>query len=211
MFAPPPYVTQLIFYVQNIGAPLTVTFLLLRYVDIRRREAEARSEELLTNAIPSSIATRLKQMAKRVFVSLASEDKNYRDLLKGQALNTNSPIEHTDFSVKEPWSSAWKTQCRERIRGCNGLIALLSRNSLSADGQRWEIKCAVDEAKPVLGVYIHANEQVAPSEMDGKRKITWNWDGIAAFRLRRVRAGLDHRAHRRRHGAQGASWGVDGR
>ena len=40
--APPPYFTQLIFYVQGIGVPLTVTFLLLRYVDIRRHSAEAR-------------------------------------------------------------------------------------------------------------------------------------------------------------------------
>jgi adenylate cyclase len=66
MFEPAPYVTQLFLYVQNIGVPLTVTFLLLRYVDIRRRNAEARSEELLTNAIPSSIATRLKHGEERI-------------------------------------------------------------------------------------------------------------------------------------------------
>ena len=120
-------------------------------------------------------------MSKRVFVSFAVEDKHYRDLLKGQALNTGSPIDYTDFSVKEPWSTAWKTQCRERIRGCHGLVALLSKNSLTADGQRWEIQCAVDEGKPVLGVYIHSSEQVAPPEMAGQRKIAWTWDGIATF------------------------------
>jgi adenylate cyclase len=66
LFTPPPYVTQLFFYVQNIGAPLTVTFLLLRYTDIRRRAAEARSDELLTNAIPSSIAARLRHGESRI-------------------------------------------------------------------------------------------------------------------------------------------------
>ncbi len=60
LFAPPPYVVQLYFYAQNIGVPLTITFLLLRYTDLRRRAAETRSDELLTNAIPASIATRLK-------------------------------------------------------------------------------------------------------------------------------------------------------
>jgi len=65
-FAAPPYPIQLIFYVQNIGAPLTITFLLLRYVDIRRRRAEARSEELLTNAIPASIANRLRHGESRI-------------------------------------------------------------------------------------------------------------------------------------------------
>lgn len=52
---PPPYATQLFF--QGIGIPLAITFLLLRYIEIRRRAAEARSDELLTNAIPSSVAT----------------------------------------------------------------------------------------------------------------------------------------------------------
>jgi adenylate cyclase len=65
-FPPTPYPTQLFLYVQNIGAPLTITFLLLRYVDIRRRAAEARSEELLTNAIPASIANRLRHGESRI-------------------------------------------------------------------------------------------------------------------------------------------------
>ena len=66
LFAPPPYALQLIFYVQNIGVPLTITFLLLRYSDTRRRAAETRSDELLTNAIPASIATRLKHGENRI-------------------------------------------------------------------------------------------------------------------------------------------------
>jgi guanylate cyclase len=65
-FEPLPYSTQLIFYLQNIGLPLTITFLLLRYVDLRRRQAEARSEELLTNAIPAAIATRLRHGETRI-------------------------------------------------------------------------------------------------------------------------------------------------
>ncbi len=63
---PPPYVFQLVSFAQNTGIPLTVTFLLLRYTDIRRRKAEARSEELLTNAIPMSIAARLKHGDERI-------------------------------------------------------------------------------------------------------------------------------------------------
>jgi guanylate cyclase len=65
-FEPLPYGVQLAFTVQNVAGPLTVTFLLLRYVDLRRRAAEARSEELLTNAIPASIATRLRHGETRI-------------------------------------------------------------------------------------------------------------------------------------------------
>ena len=65
-FSPPPYAQQLIFTAQNVGAPLTIAYLLLRYTDVRRREAEARSDELLTNAIPPSIARRLKHGESRI-------------------------------------------------------------------------------------------------------------------------------------------------
>jgi guanylate cyclase len=65
-FGPPPYLVQLVYYLQNIGIPLTIAFLLLRYTDIRRRAAEARSDELLTNAIPRSIADRLRHGESRI-------------------------------------------------------------------------------------------------------------------------------------------------
>lgn len=120
-------------------------------------------------------------MAKRVFVSFAVEDAYARDFLRGQAKNANSPFEFTDMSVKEPWDSSWKTNCRTRIKGCDGVVALLSKNSLKATGQQWEIQCAIDEGIPLLGVYIQKADTSYPSEMAGKRKIFWSWDGIAEF------------------------------
>jgi len=65
-FGPPQYELQLAFYAQNVGVPLTITFLLLRYTDVRRRAAEARSDELLTNAIPAAIADRLRHGESRI-------------------------------------------------------------------------------------------------------------------------------------------------
>jgi len=65
-FGPPTYEAQLVEYAQNIGVPLTIIFLLLRYTDLRRRAAEARSDELLTNAIPASIADRLRHGEDRI-------------------------------------------------------------------------------------------------------------------------------------------------
>ncbi len=118
---------------------------------------------------------------KRIFVGFAVEDRQYRDLLRGQALLGSSPIEYTDFSVKQPWSNAWKRQCRQRIKGCDGMIALLSRNTRNADGARWEIKCAVEQGIPVLGVHVHRDDRYAPPEIAGRRTILWTWDGIANF------------------------------
>ena len=64
--APPGYALQVFGVVQNSVVPLAIVFLLLLYTDTRRRAAEARVDELLTNAIPASIATRLKRGERRI-------------------------------------------------------------------------------------------------------------------------------------------------
>jgi guanylate cyclase len=81
LLAPPPYAIQLVFYAQNIGVPLTIVFLLLRYTDIRRRAAEARSDELLTNAIPPSIATRLRHGEERIAESYPETTVLFTDIV----------------------------------------------------------------------------------------------------------------------------------
>lgn len=57
----------------------------------------------------------------RIFISFAIEDANLRDLLVGQGKNEKTPFSFIDMSVKEPWDSAWKTNCRTKIKGCDGV------------------------------------------------------------------------------------------
>lgn len=121
-------------------------------------------------------------MAKRIFTSFAIEDKSLRDLFVGQARNNSVPYELVDMSVKQPWDYAWKTQCRTKIRGCSGVIVLITRNLKGADGARWEINCAKEENIPILGVYMAgSNAFDAPSELVGIKKISWTWLEIANF------------------------------
>lgn len=80
-FEPPPYAVQIFFYAQNVGVPLTIVFLLLRYTDIRRRGAEARSDALLTNAIPPSIATRLRHGEERIAESYPETTVLFTDIV----------------------------------------------------------------------------------------------------------------------------------
>ncbi|MFR7764720.1 MAG: hypothetical protein ACLU05_04810 [Anaerococcus obesiensis] len=42
------------------------------------------------------------------------------------------------MSVKQPWTSSWKTNCRTKIRSCDGMIAIITSNTKNADGQLWE-------------------------------------------------------------------------
>ena len=122
-------------------------------------------------------------MAKRMFISFAAEDKNYRDLLVGQARNEKSPFEFVDMSVKEPWSEKWKTQCRTKIKGCDGMIALVSKRTAKADGQLWEIKCAKEEIVPIRGIYVSVDDRPSslPNELDGVRVVDWTWNNIEHF------------------------------
>ncbi len=119
---------------------------------------------------------------KSIFVCFAIEDKFARDNLVFQAKQHHTPFNFFDMSVREPWSYAWKTQCRERIKNCNGFIVFISNNTYKAEGACWEIKCAYEEGIPVLPVYIYdTGTNYLPAEFAGKRISKWTWDNISKF------------------------------
>ena len=117
---------------------------------------------------------------KRVFISFAKEDIHLRDLLRGQAHNESSPFEFVDMSVKQPWNSQWKTNCRTRIKGCDGVISIVTQNTKNADGQIWEIKCAQQEGVPMLGIYgYNTHVGTIPSDCGHVRIVDWTWSNIS--------------------------------
>ena len=119
---------------------------------------------------------------KKIFISFAIEDRFARDNLTYQARQSHTPFEFVDMSVKEPWSFQWKTNCRERIRRCDGMIAFISNNTYDADGARWEIKCGYEEFIPVYPIYIHdSGAYRIPPELAGRRIHHWTWANISSF------------------------------
>lgn len=117
-------------------------------------------------------------MAKVIFVAFAIEDERARDFLKGQSLHTDTPFEYVDMSVKEAYVSDWKDKVRTRIKRSDGVIALVSKNSINSVGQKWEIACAREEKKRVLGIWAYKEDR---TNIDGLNTIVWSWDGIAKF------------------------------
>lgn len=115
---------------------------------------------------------------KVIFVAFAIEDEAQRNLLKGQSLNTKSPFEYIDMSVKEAYSSEWKDRVRTRIRRSDGVIALVSNNSITSSGQKWEISCAREEKKRVLGIWAYTDDR---TYLEGVRTVVWTWDAIKDF------------------------------
>lgn len=120
--------------------------------------------------------------SNRIFISFAIEDAFYRDALVQQGRDERSPFTFVDMSVKQPWDEQWKTRCRTKIRGCDGVIALLSKKTTNATGARWEIQCADEEGIPMIGVHIHKDDKgTVPSELSGYKVVEWTWPNIKAF------------------------------
>lgn len=115
---------------------------------------------------------------KVIFIAFAIEDERQRDFLKGQSLNTKSPFEYVDMSVKQPYDKEWKERVRTRIRRSDGIIVLVSKNSLTSTGQKWEIECAKEEGKKIRGIWAYSDDR---TNLVGVNIKVWTWDNIKDF------------------------------
>lgn len=113
---------------------------------------------------------------KVVFVAFAIEDARIRDMIKGQSLHTDSPFEYVDMSVKEAYDEEWKKKVRTRILRSDGVLVIVSENSPSSTGQKWEIQCAKEEGKPVKGIWAYKDDRTG---IAGVNTMLWTWENIA--------------------------------
>ncbi|MGE7416193.1 TIR domain-containing protein [Methylobacterium tarhaniae] len=115
---------------------------------------------------------------KVVFVAFAIEDERQRDFLKGQSLHPRQPFEFIDMSVKQAYDSEWKEKVRTRIRRSDGVIVLVSKNSLNSSGQKWEIECAKEEKKKIRGIWAYKDDRTT---LSGVTTYEWSDDNINSF------------------------------
>ena len=115
---------------------------------------------------------------KVIFVAFAIEDVRIRDMIKGQSLRTNSPFEYVDMSVKEAYEEEWKKKVRTRILRSDGVLVIVSKNSLNSSGQKWEIQCSKDEGKKIRGIWAYKDDR---TNVVGVNTMVWNWDNIASW------------------------------
>lgn len=115
---------------------------------------------------------------KIVFVAFAIADETQRNFLKGQSLSPRAPYEFIDMSVKEAYEEGWKDKVRTRIKRSHGVIVLVSKNSVTSTGQKWEIACAREENKPVRGIWAYSDDRTA---IAGVSTYAWNDKNISDF------------------------------
>ncbi len=119
---------------------------------------------------------------KRVFVAFAIEDEVTKNLFTGQAKNEKVPFDFVDMSVKQPWDSQWKTNCRTKIKGCDGAFVLVSKNLKNASGALWEIDCIKEENIPLRGIYINGGTfSDKTANLSGVTCKEWTWDNVKEF------------------------------
>jgi len=119
---------------------------------------------------------------KRIFVAFAIEDEGTKNLFTGQAKNAKVPYEFVDMSIKTPYDEKWKTNCRSRIKGCDGVIALISKDTKKSEGELWEINCTKDEKIPLTGIYINGGGYFdKPDSMFWITCKEWTWENVKDF------------------------------
>lgn len=123
----------------------------------------------------------MAESKKIIFIAFAIEDENSRNFLKGQSLLTHSPFEYIDMSVKEAYDANWKDRVRTRIKRSDGVIVLVSKNSLTSLGQKWEVSCAKEEGKKIIGIWAYTNDRNNPDFMNGIGVKPWTWPNITSF------------------------------
>lgn len=115
---------------------------------------------------------------KVVFIAFAIEDVRQRDFLVGQSYHPRAPFEFIDMSVKEAYDKDWQEKVRTRIKRSNGVIVLVSKNSLTSSGQKWEIQCAREEGKKILGIYAYSDDR---TNIEGVNTKVWSDANISDF------------------------------
>ena len=86
-------------------------------------------------------------MAKKTFISFDYDhDLDLKTLLAGQAKNSDSPFEITDFSLKEAAPQAdWKEGAKRRIRQVDTVVIVLGTYTHNASGVKAEVGIAKGE------------------------------------------------------------------
>ena len=117
---------------------------------------------------------------KRAFISFdVDKDEQLKNLLSGQAKNSDSPFYFEDWSVKKPFpQSTWKLNVRAKIKQCDFVIVLIGLNTYNSSGVLEEIIIANEENIPMFGIYEKGRVYYVPTGL-GKRFIEWNWNYIA--------------------------------
>jgi hypothetical protein len=118
---------------------------------------------------------------KKTFVSFDYDhDSALKELLIGQAKNTDSPFEIADWSIKEHIDKNWKDKARTRIKTVDVVVIICGENTDTAAGVGAETEIAQSEKKSYFLLKGYSNKACKkPKTALGSDKIyDWTWDNL---------------------------------
>jgi hypothetical protein len=118
---------------------------------------------------------------RRTFISF---DYDYDSFLKeavvGQAKNSDSPFEISDWSLKEELSGDWKTKVRTRIRAVDVIVVICGEHTHVASGVTAELKIAQEEGISYFLLKGYPDrtctKPIAAKTTD--EMYNWTWDNL---------------------------------
>lgn len=125
------------------------------------------------------------ESTKQVFVSFALKDADLRDQLIEQ-INKESPeLTCVFMPEKKSWESAWKEETQQKVRECDGVIGIITANTIRADGQLWELRCAFEAKLKILLIgddeACEMSAKKLPPLLKDEDILPWNSSNISMF------------------------------
>lgn len=122
--------------------------------------------------------------AKRAFISFDFDhDEDLRNLLAGQAKNSDTPFDMQNWSVKEAMSGDWKEKVRQRIRQTDLTIVICGQWTHLAVGVAIELQITREEGNPYFLLWgrSSANCTKPTSALATDKIYNWTWDNLKAL------------------------------
>ncbi len=118
----------------------------------------------------------------RAFISFEMEDEWARDFLAQHAKDKRNDLEFLDYSVKEAFNSAWKTNCKARIAQTKGTIVMVGPTTYLSDAVLWEIAETARQGHYLFGIQINRDKtHPIPSGLTASSVIRWDFTQIVKW------------------------------
>ena len=115
---------------------------------------------------------------KRVFISFDYDNNlDLKNLLAGQAKNSDSPFEISDWSLKEAAPEKnWEDKARERIKRSDIVVVIAGTYTYRASGVKKEIKIAKEEGVKIVQIKPQYTNPIRVQ--DAGTLYNWTWENL---------------------------------
>jgi hypothetical protein len=120
---------------------------------------------------------------RNTFISFHIADEAQVNLLRAQAKSDRFELAFRDFSVKEPFDSLWKQQCKDKIAQTSATICMIGEGTHQREAVEWELETSYELGHKVFGVRIYRDsDHSVPKALVSRSApiLPWNIESIVA-------------------------------